>query len=74
MTYLERLTPWCIIRPFPNMRSPIVGRFRRRIDAEGHLRVLKQMMPTVPFEIMFDAVPERIDVQEIGELLHTSPN
>ncbi len=33
MTYLERLNPWCIIRPFPNMRSLIVGRFRRRVDA-----------------------------------------
>ncbi|MEP0776475.1 hypothetical protein NDI39_02485 [Microcoleus sp. ZQ-A2] len=33
MTYLQRLNPWCIIRPFPNMRTLIVGRFRRRVDA-----------------------------------------
>ncbi len=52
MTYLQRLHPWCIIRPFPDMRTLIVGRFRRRVDAEGHLRILKQMMPTVPFEII----------------------
>jgi hypothetical protein len=70
MTYLERLNPWCIIRPFPNMRSLIVGRFRRRVDAEGHLRVLKQMMPTVPFEIMFDATPEQTDAEDIPEPLH----
>ncbi len=70
MTYLERLNPWCIIRPFPNMRSLIVGRFRRRVDAEGHLRVLKQMMPTVPFQIMFDATPEQTDAEDTPEPLH----
>jgi hypothetical protein len=61
MTYLERLTPWCIIRPFPNMRTLIVGRFRRRVDAEGHLRILKQIMPSVPFEIVFDVPPDEVE-------------
>ncbi len=61
MTYLERLTPWCIIRPFPNMRTLIVGRFRRRVDAEGHLRTLKQIMPSVPFEIVFDVVLDELE-------------
>ena len=61
MTYLERLTPWCIIRPFPNMRTLIVGRFRRRVDAEGHLRILKQIMPAVSFEIIFDVIPDELD-------------
>ncbi len=60
MTYLQRLNPWCIIRPFPNMRTLLVGRFRRRVDAEGHLRILKQMMPTVPSEIVFDAMPDEV--------------
>ncbi len=69
MTYLERLNPWCIIRPFPNMRSLIVGRFRRRVVAEGHLRVVKQMMPSVPFEVMFDATPEHTDSEDIQKLL-----
>ncbi len=61
MTYLERLTPWCIIRPFPNMRTLIVGRFRRRVDAEGHLRILKQIMPSVPFEIVFDVPLDEVE-------------
>ncbi|HAA26959.1 MAG TPA: hypothetical protein DCE56_03805 [Cyanobacteria bacterium UBA8553] len=61
MTYLERLHPWCIIRPFPTMGSKIVGRFRRRVDAEGHLQILKRMIPTVPFEIMFDMPLENIE-------------
>ena len=58
MTYKAQLYPWCIIRPFPNMRTQIVGRFRRRVDAEGHLRILKRMIPNVSFEIMFDITPE----------------
>lgn len=61
MTYLERLNPWCIIRPFPNMRTLIVGRFRRRVDAEGHLRILKQIMPSVRFEIVFDVMPDELE-------------
>jgi len=61
MTYLQRLHPWCIIRPCPDMRTIIVGRFRRRVDAEGHLRILKQMMPSVPFEIVFDAMPDKVE-------------
>ncbi len=67
MSYLERLNPWCIIRPFPDMRSLIVGRFRRRVDAEGHLRILKQLMPTVPFAIAFDMPPEQTDGEDIQE-------
>ncbi|HEY9710499.1 MAG TPA: hypothetical protein V6D48_19985 [Oculatellaceae cyanobacterium] len=61
MTYLQRLHPWCIIRPFPDMRSLIVGRFRRRVDAEGHLRILKQMMPSIAFEIVFDVTPDELE-------------
>jgi hypothetical protein len=61
MTYLQRLHPWCIIRPFPDMRTLIVGRFRRRVDAEGHLRILKQLMPSVPFEVVFDVMPDKPD-------------
>jgi hypothetical protein len=61
MNYLERLNPWCIIRPFPNMRTLIVGRFRRRVDAEGHLRILKQIMPSVRFEVVFDVMPDEVE-------------
>ncbi len=61
MTYLQRLHPWCIIRPFSDMRTLIVGRFRRRVDAEGHLRILKQMMPNVSFEIVFEVIPDELE-------------
>ena len=47
------------------MRTLIVGRFRRRVDAEGHLRVLKQMIPGVIYEIMFDITPEPTDSDDL---------
>jgi len=67
MTYLERLNPWCIIRPVSHVQMRIVGRFRRRVDAEGHLQVLKRLMPDVPFEIMFDVPSEATELEEVRE-------
>jgi hypothetical protein len=61
MSYKDKLNPWCIIRPVSSVQMRIVGRFRRRIDAEGHLRILKQLMPKVPFEIMFDIASENTE-------------
>ena len=70
MTYVERLNPWCIIRPVSHVQMRIVGRFRRRVDAEGHLQVLKRLMPDVPFEIMFD-VPQAETELEIRDTLQS---
>ena len=61
MTYLEKLHPWCIIRPLPNLQRRIVARCRRRNEAESHLQVLRRLMPTVPFEIVFDVAPDKLD-------------
>ncbi|MBD1805097.1 hypothetical protein H6F98_06485 [Microcoleus sp. FACHB-SPT15] len=58
MTYFEKLHPWCIIRPLPNLQRRIIARCRRRNDAEAHLQVLRRLMPTVPFEIVFDVMPD----------------
>ena len=54
MNYFDSLHPWCIIRPMPNLRSPIVARFRRRSDAEAHLQVLRRLIPNVTYQIIFD--------------------
>jgi len=55
MSYQEMLHPWAIARPLPNnIQSVIVGRFRRRVDAEEHLRFLRRRIPTVKFFIVFD--------------------
>jgi hypothetical protein len=69
MSYKDKLNPWCIIRPVSNVQMRIVGRFRRRVDAEGHLRILKQLIPNVPFEIMFDITSEHTDSEDL-----TPPN
>ena len=58
MTYFEKLHPWCIIRPLPNLQRRVIARCRRRNDAEAHLQVLQRLMPTVPFEIVFDVTPD----------------
>ena len=68
MTYKDKLNPWCIIRPVSDVQMRIVGRFRRRVDAEGHLKILKQLIPNVPFEIMFDISPEDEDLTPTAEL------
>jgi len=65
MTYKDKLNPWCIIRPLSKVQMRVVGRFRRRVDAEGHLKILKQLIPNVPFEIMFDITPEPTDLEDL---------
>lgn len=55
MSYYDRLHPWCIIRCFPNAQTVIVDRFRRRNDAEAHLRILRQINPDALYEIIFDS-------------------
>ena len=69
MNYKQQLFPWCIINPLPNMQTRIVGRFRCRSDAEGHLQVLRRMIPTLSFEIMFDVTPQDTDAEDNPETL-----
>lgn len=54
MTYLERLSPWCIVKLLPNMQRQVVGRCRRHNDAEEQLRVLHRLLPGARFVITFD--------------------
>jgi hypothetical protein len=61
MNYQEMLHPWAIARPLPNnIQSVIVGRFRRRVDAEEHLRFLRQRIPAVKFFIVFDCQKDQL--------------
>lgn len=55
MTYQEYITPWVVVRLLPDMRRVIVGRFRKRSDAEGHLQLLQQQIPDSRFVVMFDS-------------------
>jgi hypothetical protein len=65
MSYKDKLNPWRIIRPLSDVQMRVVGRFRRRVDAEEHLKILKRMIPNVPFEIMFDITPEDTDSEDL---------
>jgi hypothetical protein len=55
MTYQEKLCPWMIVRLQPDQPQFIVARFRRRSDAEGRLRILKQTTTSIEFAIAFDS-------------------
>lgn len=46
------------IRSLPNLQSTIVARFRRRNDAEAHLKILQRLIPNATFAIIYDVTPE----------------
>ncbi|NEP54477.1 MAG: hypothetical protein F6K65_39065 [Moorea sp. SIO3C2] len=54
MSYSQRLYPWAVVRLLPMMQRVVVGRFRNRSDAEGHMQALKRLMPDGKFIIIFD--------------------
>lgn len=56
--YRARLNPWVIVRLLPNMQRTIVGRFRSRSDADGHLQCLRQLIPHASFVVVFDLQPD----------------
>jgi hypothetical protein len=58
MSYKERLTPWAIAHLLPDMQRIIVGRFRHRSDADGHMQFLRRQNPTASFVVVFDSKPE----------------
>ena len=52
--YRQKLAPWIIVRQTGPLQWITIGRFRRRGDADGHLEVLRRMIPTAAFEVVFD--------------------
>lgn len=58
MTYIDRLSPWCLVRLQANMQHEIVARFRRRNDAESHLQVIQRLSADGKYTIMFNPVLE----------------
>lgn len=53
MSYYNQLHPWHIVHCLPNAQTQTVARFRRRNDAEAHLRILQQLTPTATYRIIF---------------------
>lgn len=58
IAYLQQLHPWAIARLLPNCQRTIVGRFRSRSDADGHLHCLRQLIPHASFVVVFDPLPD----------------
>jgi hypothetical protein len=54
MTYRESLKPWIVVRLLPSLQWAIVGRYRSRSDADGHLQLLRQRVPKIEFKVVFD--------------------
>jgi len=57
MSYRDSLNCWLVVRLLPNLQRKVVARCRTRSDADGHLRVLRRLMPDAEFTVVFD--PER---------------
>jgi hypothetical protein len=54
MNYRDQLHPWCIVRFLPESKTTVVARFRRRIDAEAHLKLLSQLTPSATYRVVFE--------------------
>lgn len=52
--YRERLHCWAIVRLLPNFQRLVIGHFRNRSDADGHLQLLRQQVPEGDFTVIFD--------------------
>ncbi|HEY9830402.1 MAG TPA: hypothetical protein V6D26_07480 [Stenomitos sp.] len=61
MPYKQRLNPWLVVRLLPNMQQLTVGQFRNRSDADGHLQILRRLIPNAKFVVMFN--PEVLQPQ-----------
>ena len=55
MPYKDRLNRWLIVRLLPNMQRITVAHFFRHSDAEGHLRIIRQLIPNARFVLVFNA-------------------
>jgi hypothetical protein len=66
MTYREQLHPWCIIRHTAEAEQSaapaeqlVVARFRRRNNAEDHLKRMQRLSPECSYSIIFDPTTRR---------------
>ncbi|MEQ8467168.1 hypothetical protein [Coleofasciculus sp. E1-EBD-02] len=56
MLYQDRLKPWIVVNLLPNFQRVVMGRYRRWSDADGHVRILRQLIPTARLTIIFDPI------------------
>ncbi|NEU77455.1 hypothetical protein PI95_034610 [Hassallia byssoidea VB512170] len=53
--YKPNANPWAIFRCFEPTRQVCVARFRRRSEADGHIKTLRRMIPDASFQVVFDS-------------------
>ena len=70
MPYKQRLNPWVLVRLLPNMQRMTVGQYRTRSDADGHLDILRRLMPNAKFVVMFN--PDALQPQQADARYRTS--
>lgn len=54
MPYKQRLNSWIIVRLLPNLQRRVVGRCRSWSDADGQIRILRQLLPEARLIVVFD--------------------
>ena len=59
--YQQQLHPWHIIQHLPKMKSRTIAQFRRRNDADAHLRILRQFASSKQYIIAFDPPLDKIN-------------
>ncbi|MBD0267854.1 MAG: hypothetical protein ICV77_06110 [Cyanobacteria bacterium Co-bin8] len=69
MTYRDRLYPWCIIRLLPHCQRITVARFRKRSAAEEHVKVLRRLIPSAIFVVLFE-----VEHEDVGSAAALQPN
>jgi hypothetical protein len=67
MPYKQRLERWLVVRLLPNMQRITVAQFVKHSDAEGYVRILRQLIPHAEFAIAFNAdAHNRDEVQPLA--------
>ncbi len=55
--YNQLLHPWCVVQLLPHMQRRTVARFRRRNDADAHLKALRRLSSSAQYIVVFDPAP-----------------
>ncbi|ARV61429.1 hypothetical protein BZZ01_24885 [Nostocales cyanobacterium HT-58-2] len=53
-TYRTVLAPWAVVRWVSPTERIVIGRFRSRSDADGHLAVLQRLTPEADLRVIVD--------------------
>ncbi len=54
MPYKPRLNSWIIVSLLPYLQRSVVGRFRSWSDADGQIRILRQLLPEARLIVVLD--------------------